>query len=68
MKFIRKNGRVIPVRENGATEGSKKKYPSVKKAPGAAVAIGSAAGALVGRKVGAGSLFSVAAGALVRCV
>lgn len=46
VRFVRVNGRVIPIRaKSGAPVNSKKKYPAVKKAGVGAAVVGAAIGA-----------------------
>jgi len=55
IKFIRKNGRIIPIRgSSGATVSSKKKYPAIKKAGAGAAALGGIVGVLASRSLNFG--------------
>jgi len=83
MRFIRKGGRIIPIRESGAAASEKKKYPAVKKlgvGKGAAFGGATAAGiyavnhasalAVHGKTVGkfSSALASVAVGAALGAI
>lgn len=48
VRFVRVRGRVVPIRDNGATQGSKRRYPAIKPLGGKAVAVASAVTAAAG--------------------
>lgn len=65
VKFIRKGGRVIPIRESsGATANSKKKYPAVKRVSETTSALYGAGVAALFARSGSGIIIPAAMGAL----